>query len=428
MLFKARSKESRRYRFSRWRSGTCHPQPVMIENLKRNRSYEFINGTTGRGKDNPVQHGKVECGTQRMTQIRYDLVENCGGKHATDVYHWNADPRTTLLTVLPRMSAPLPNPSRSDIWDKVVNPERFAFFETVAEGPKGLYSAAQSVIGKARFLNAAIRKLPSLPTSRRAARKALRKGGSDLLSGYLEVEFGWKQLYEDADNLGKSLAGFRRQLAKLKKEENSVIRKSFVRQGSENIVFTVGASTYNLQVDWTSRVTYRLKYNFTNGNGYLNHIPGLEKAAFRVAKSMDYFGVSLSAKRVWAITPASWLIDQIVPVSDFLSDMGNSDALLGSHQRVQWLGGTWSRRYRFSGTVRVPSPYPYTGSEDRIFPFKGSYYERGLQNPPPVFSIRAKDGLEVSKTGQAYVGLKFLNSRDGRKLVEGKKVIPPKKR
>lgn len=368
----------------------------------------------GRYKDGPCIHKMYEVHplSTQVARTGYTF-EACTGLHAIDSFvnwHSSFNPLLAYVEDFVPPSAALPNPSRSDIYDRISNPYGNNFFETAFSLRSGLSSLAGSVSGKLRALRSLPK--PRIPRNRAELWK-LRKAGGSALSSYLEWEFGWKQAGEDVARLLAFAKSMQDHLDKIERERGKPIRMGFLRTESFSKPFSVGAFEGCITGTSVSRLSYRLSYDYPASSLH-SQIPSLRKAINNLSRSMEFWGLSISAKRTWELVPGSWLVDQVLPISDFLSDFGQGESLFGDRAKISFLGSTTSVTTSYEGYAdfrwaKLGGAYR-NSTETTRFKFHGTYYSRKLgYQPPPIFSIRPRGSIDVSDTGKAYLGLLALN-------------------
>lgn len=316
-----------------------------------------------------------------------------------------------------------PQLSYSDVLEKLENPFGNNFGETIGE-----IASIRGLVDEVGTLARAIKQLPTALTSasKRASRnrlKALKDAPQAGLGAYLGVEFGWKQVGED---VAKVIAFAKYSLEhanKLLREMGKPRRVAAVRRYSDVLELTGGVK---LKRSFVTRVTYTYVYEYTgsllSGNSeYLKQLSILHR------QMKAFWGLKITPSLMWNLSPASWLIDQFVPVGDILDDIQNWQGPYSSHVQLTFLGGTTSSKCEFTieypwsvwanyqlspqeyWAWNFPTPYP-------VHRATGTHYVRKvLKGGPGRISFDRSFRPQVSNTGKAYVGLVAI-SKTRRKL------------
>jgi hypothetical protein len=162
-----------------------------------------------------------------------------------------------------------------------------------------------------------------------------------------------------------------------------------------------------------SRIVYKFTYQYTyTGLSGLTIDGSKQREAVAALTAMsEFWGIERSAGEAWAIFPGSWVIDQLLPVGDFLDDLG-SVGYYGVGHSMSFAGSTSSTKV--TGQIKRVRP-PLTSSEYGTWN-KGamktsasfSLYNRSVSfSPPPMLSVR-QGSKGLSSTAKAYAALKVL--------------------
>lgn len=324
---------------------------------------------------------------------------------------WNVEP-ATVMSLVNALSLPYPNPSIADVWDRWSNPFGNNLTETLLGLPEAK-DLLKSVRGRLNWLKNVPKAIRGLPRNLKPNRlKAMVKGiTADTLSTYLEWEFGWKQTGEDLAKLYAFVGSMEGHTRKMIDQQGQVVRIGFKRSGS---ISTDGP--ISIQANGVSRITYKMKYHFisTGLSGVFVNAPVQQEILQRISAAADFWGLQRSPGKAWDIAPASWLIDQLLPIGDLLDDLGNSNSFFGVKQQIDFLGSVSSQKLNFTLTQTQPSAsfhahgahFNWESSEAEA---TGTLYRRTPSfSPPPSISVRARDN-GVSNTGKAYIGLVGLS-------------------
>lgn len=333
-------------------------------------------------------------------------VRHCG-KHEWQTLSKLVAPLPFTLAFLSDATvAPPPNPSRSDVADRLVNPFGNNFFESLAS-VKSIGGLADD-LGKLRLaLAKASRKVKRIPHKGDALRRlgATVRGSA---SAYLASEFGWQQAGEDVARLLAFAKPMLENMEKLKKREGKVVRVGFKAEHP----ISLRGDGWSISGTATTRLTYRLQYRYTP-SGISQSSPLVSRALKNVTMMADFWGLAPSASRAWDLVPASWLIDQVLPIGDLLDDLGNNTSLAEHTMQVTYLGGSSSSSFTGSISYRYDYWRSNQGATDSYWKIpepvwynaKVSHFRRTPQtSPPPLFSVRRRK-VSISPTGVTFLGL-----------------------
>jgi hypothetical protein len=373
----------------------------------------YIEDLTGGRWDKPAFHVKwnTTLGAYRE-DFEHDAYNIGIGRCPTNHRGTTLDiPAHDVIEISKGCSIPYPNPSQADAWDRWINPKGQNFTETIL-GLSECKSLFTSIKGRLSYLSNVPKAIRGLPRGLhpRAAAKAFKNMVEGTLSSYLEWEFAWKQTGEDLSNLAMLALELKTQLDKVRNGEGSIVRVGFKRTGSANYTTPL----YAVKATGESRYTVKLSY-FYSFSGYSAAV-SLDDSVREILKyisaTQSYMGLNRSAADAWAIMPASWVIDQFLPIGDILSDLGGGNSFMGVTPVVNFHGSNFSQKLQFSitregpkltGSTGVMGGYYYVESEDAVA--KGTIYRRiPSASAPPAISIRNRK-TGVSNTAKAYGGL-----------------------
>lgn len=370
-----------------------------------------ISDIAGNGRwDKPCTHFKFSCNQPGYETYTYEHVPNLGipTQYIKYVVAFTPEEIRSIASSCPVL---MPNPSVADVWDRLANPFGNSFTETLL-GLGEIRGLVKSVRSRLNFLRNVPKKLRSLPKSVIGlARRDLMRGMSkDTLSSYLEYEFAWKQTGEDIARILAFTSSVEDHVRKMVANQGKLQRMGFKASTGGTIPYD---SETTVTYQSVSRITYKFTYQYTfSGLSGLTIDKSKQRKALAALSAMsEFWGIERSAGEAWAIFPGSWVIDQLLPVGDFLDDLG-SVGFFGVGHSMSFAGSTSSTTCTGSISREKP-PSPSTGPG--TWSYNGakisasfSLYNRSVSfSPPPMLSKRPRS-RGLSPTAKAYAALKVL--------------------
>lgn len=371
-----------------------------------------ISDIAGNGRwDKPCAHFKFsgnQPGYRRATYV-HDPISGIPTQYLALVEAFTPEQIRGFASLCPVL---MPNPSVADVWDRLANPFGNSGTETLLGlgEIRGLVSSVRSRLNFLRNIPKKLRALPRSLKNSKSRRDMLRGISKDTLSSYLEYEFAWEQTGEDIARILAFVSSVEDHVRKMVENQGKIQRMGFKRTKSGNFS-TDNETTVTYQS--VSRIVYKFTYQYTySGFSGLTVDGSKQRNAVAALTAMsEFWGIERSAGEAWAIFPGSWVIDQLVPVGDFLDDLG-SVGYYGVGHSMSFAGSTSSTSVTGKVTRSkppVPSNVYGTWSMGGVkISASFSLYNRSVSfSPPPMLSVRPRS-KGPSNTAKAYAALRVL--------------------
>lgn len=367
--------------------------------------------------EKPVDHFKVTFKPSEVQQMqaKNSSAQHCGWYETQRVLGGLVAPLPFTLEYLQRITVGSPpNPSAQDVEKRMENPFGNNLFETVAslKDVRGLVTQMEDLGQVLKHMPKSLRWLGRKNPKRfwRNVKQVPRAAAS----AYLSNEFAWKQTGSDVARIIAFVQPMLDHLKKLNEGAGKPQRMSF----TDTYTQVFAGTGYKVTCNFVTRRTYKYVYRYT-GSTFLQTLDS-RLTEVKVTKALRqitaFWGLNPSIGGMWDLFPASWVIDQFVPIGDFLDDIRAkpTSAMFQDSLELQYLGGTTSSKCTFKieytfdywRTVhqapewywRIPDPVTFTAS--------GTHYVRSKAiGSPPGFSLRRRGKTKISPTAKVYLGL-----------------------
>lgn len=228
----------------------------------------------------------------------------------------------------PTYTPPLPPP------DAFTLPEN-TYFDMTRIGTEGWakYSPTTPKASLSQFLGE-LHQLPRNPLSLMRQARSFHKGAAD---SYLNWEFGWKPFINDLRQLLIAYLDFDRRLQQLTRDNGKPVRRKGIidsekRELIESIKITgqPGQFSFPTQVyyhysdmgDTYARTRERVTKSWFSGS-FVYYLQPYGSIKYYEQINRIIYGLDLTPKLVWELTPWSWLSDWYTNVGDLLQNYVN---------------------------------------------------------------------------------------------------------